>query len=389
MYGWDSLVLLQHLLDDGLSKTAIAERLGVSRRVVHHWIATGQLTRDFDTTPPRHYPPRRTLLAPYEAILAARLATYPELSAVRLYDEIRAAGYAGGITQVRAYVARVRPRPEPDPSVRFETAPGHQAQVDFAEFRLPWGKRYALVVVLGYSRVLWLKFYPRQTLATVISGLEEAFAAFGGVPTELLFDQMKAVIVEDQRADGGKLLENPEFLRFATHWGFRIRACRPYRAQTKGKVARPIRYIRGNFFYGREFIGDADLDAQRIVWLDSVATSASIAPRSACHVCDSRLRSGSTSSRSPSRAIARWSCRPPGSSAVRSRTSSPRPSPRSTWSGVGSRRIGSSPRRWPDESRPHRVAMRSAPSSQQSQATHRRCPLLEMPREGPTCCRDE
>lgn len=273
MYGWDSLVLLQHLLDDGLPKTAIAQRLGVSRRVVHHWIATGQLTRDLDATPPRHYPPRRTQLAPYHAIITARLATYPELSAVRLFDEVRAAGYPGGITQVRDYVARVRPHREIEPLVRFETAPGHQAQVDFAEFRLPWGKRYALVVVLGYSRLLWLKFYPRQTLATVIAGLEEVFAYFGGVPTELLFDQMKAVIVEDQRAAGGKLLENPEFLRFAAHWGFRIRACRPYRARTKGKVERPIRYVRGNFFYGREFIGDTDLDAQRLAWLDGVANA--------------------------------------------------------------------------------------------------------------------
>lgn len=271
MYGWDSLVLLQHLLDDGLSKTAIAQRLGVSRRVVHHWIATGQLTRDLDTLPPRQYPPRPTQLDSYTGIIRARLATYPELSAVRLFDEIRAAGYPGGITQVRDYVARVRPRPAPEPVVRFETAPGHQAQVDFAEFRLPWGKRYALVVVLGYSRLLWLKFYPRQTLATVITGLEEAFANFGGVPTELLFDQMKAVIVDDQRAAGGKLLENAEFLRCAAHWGFRIRACQPYRAKTKGKVERPIRYLRSNFFYGREFIGDADLDAQRLAWLDGVA----------------------------------------------------------------------------------------------------------------------
>ena len=86
------------------------------------------------------------------------------------------------------------------------------------------GQRYALLVVLGYSRLLWLKFYPKQTLATVISGLEEAFAYVGGVPTELLFDQMKAVIVDDHRLDGWKLLENPEFLRFAAHWGFRIRA---------------------------------------------------------------------------------------------------------------------------------------------------------------------
>ena len=271
MYGWDSLVLLQHLLDEGLSKTAIAQRLGVSRRVVHHWIATGQLTRDVDTAPPRQYPPRCTQLDPFTGIITTRLATYPELSAVRLYEEVRAAGYPGGITQVREYVARVRPRPEPEPVVRFETAPGHQAQVDFAEFRLPWGKRFALVVVLGYSRLLWLKFYPRQTLATVIAGLEEAFAYVGGVPRELLFDQLKAVIVEDHRHEDGKLLENAEFLRFAAHWGFRIRACRPYRAKTKGKVERPIRYIRSNFFYGREFIGDADLDAQRVAWMDGVA----------------------------------------------------------------------------------------------------------------------
>ena len=271
MYGWDSLVLLQHLLDEGLSKTAIAQRLGVSRRVIYHWLATGQLTRDVDVPVPRRAVPRATQLDPYVGIIAARLDTFPELSAVRLFDEVRASGYPGGITQVRDYVARVRPRPEPEPLVRFETAPGHQAQVDFAEFRLPWGKRYALVVVLGYSRLLWLKFYPRQTLATVIAGLEEVFAYFGGVPAELLFDQMKAVILDDQRADGGKLLENPEFLRFAAHWGFRIRACRPYRAKTKGKVERPIRYIRSNFFYGREFIGDADLDAQRLTWLDGVA----------------------------------------------------------------------------------------------------------------------
>ncbi len=273
MYGWDTLVLLQHLLDEGLSKSAIARRLGVSRRIVHHWIATGQLARDLDTMPSRAMPPRPTKLDPYQPIIHERLAAYPELSAVRLFEEVRKAGYVGGITQLRDYVARVRPRAEPEPVVRFETAPGHQAQVDFAEFRFPWGRRYALLVVLGYSRLLWLKFYPRQTLATVIAGLEEAFAYFEGVPRELLFDQMKAVIVEDQRADGGRLLENAEFLRFARHWGFRIRACRPYRAKTKGKVERPVRYVRSNFVYGRDFTGDADLDAQRLAWLDDVANA--------------------------------------------------------------------------------------------------------------------
>lgn len=271
MYGWDTLVLLKHLLEEGLSKQAIADRLGVSRRVIYHWLATGQVERDLAAMPPRCSAPRATKLDRYHGIIGERLDTYPALSAVRLFAEVQAAGYAGGITQVRDYVARVRPRPEPEPVVRFETAPGHQAQVDFAEFRFPWGKRHALLVVLGYSRLLWLRFYPRQTMAVVMAALEEAFAYFGGVPQELLFDQMKAVIVEDGRPDGDQLLANPEFLRFAHHWSFRIRACRPYRAQTKGKVERPVRYVRGNFIYGREFVGDADLDAQRRWWLDAVA----------------------------------------------------------------------------------------------------------------------
>ena len=110
-------------------------------------------------------------------------------------------------------------------------------------------------------------------MQVVMRGLEEAFTYFGGVPAELLFDQMKAVIIDDKRAGGGKLFENPEFLRFANHWGFRIRACRPYRAKTKGKVERPIHYVRHNFAYGREFIGDADLNAEALTWLARTANA--------------------------------------------------------------------------------------------------------------------
>ena len=175
------------------------------------------------------------------------------------------------MSQVQIYVRQTRPQPPVEPVIRFETEPGVQAQVDFAEVRFPWGKRHALLVVLGYSRLLWLAFYPRQTMQTVITGLEAAFTTFGGVPRECLFDQMKAVIVDDARPRGGKLLENPEFLRFAAHWGFRIRACRPYRAKTKGKVERPIHYVRGNFLYGRDFLGDGDLDAQAVHWVGATA----------------------------------------------------------------------------------------------------------------------
>jgi transposase len=273
MFGRETRMVLRHYLEQGTSKSALARQLGVSRDTIHRWIREGDLDRDLDTASVQYgpRPPAPTKLDRYKPIIEARLAAYPELSAVRLLEEIRAAGYTGGYSQLTAFVQRVRPTPPSEPVIRFETPAGRQAQVDFARFRFPWGIRYALLVVLGYSRLLWCRFYPRQDMATLVDGLEDAFVAFGGVPHELLFDQMKAVITRDLRLEGGALVRNAEFLRFAHHWGFTPRACRPYRAQTKGKVERPVRYLRGNFVYGRTFLHDADLDQQRQAWLDRVA----------------------------------------------------------------------------------------------------------------------
>ena len=273
MIGREKRVLLRHYLEQGMNKAVIARDLGVSRRTVYHWIETGQLDRELDEERvgygPRCLMPSK--LDPYKPLIDTRLKEYPKLTAVRLFKEVRAAGYPGSYNQVKRYVRKVRPRPPEEPVVRFETAPGRQGQVDFAHFRLPWGKRYALIVVLGYSRLLWVQFYTRQTMKALMHGLESSFSYFGGVPSELLFDQMKAVVIEDGRYDDGALVENPEFMRYAYHWNFRIRACRPYRAQTKGKVERPIRYLRESFFYGRTFTSDDDLNAQALHWLETEA----------------------------------------------------------------------------------------------------------------------
>jgi transposase len=273
MFGRETRMFLKHYLEQGASKSALARRLGVSRDTIHRWIRDGELDRDLDATavPYGPRPAVATKLGPYRGIIEARLAAYPQLSAVRLLEEIRAACYAGGYSQLKAAVRLIRPVPAPAPIIRFETPAGRPAQVDFARFRFEWGIRYALLVVLGYSRLLWCRFYPRQDMRTLVSGLEEAFVAFGGVPQELLFDQMKTVITRDLRLEGGALVRNAEFLRFARHWGFTPRACRPYRAQTKGKVERPVRYLRGNLIYGRDFLHDADLDHQTRHWLDRVA----------------------------------------------------------------------------------------------------------------------
>jgi transposase len=270
--GWEGRVLLRHYLDEGLTKSAIAERLGISRKTVTRLAQSGDLDRDLDE-PPRYKPrppvPRK--LDPYKSIIDARLEAYPKLSSVRLLEEIRAAGYDGGYSQLKEYVRAVRPHPPEEPVIRFETAPGRQAQVDFADFRFPWGKRYALVVVLGYSRLLWVRFFTRKDMRALLDGLEEAFSFFGGVPEEVLFDQMKSVITQDGRMNGEKLITNAEFVRFAAHYDFKVRACRPYRAQTKGKVERPISYLRKSFVYGRDFLNDADLDGQLQRWLDRTA----------------------------------------------------------------------------------------------------------------------
>ncbi len=272
MHGVFTRMLLHQLLEEaGGDRAEAARRAGVGRSTMYRWIDAGLLDQPLDSIRARYGPraPSPAKLEPFKPIIEARLSEFPRLSGTRLLAECRAAGYEGGITQLRDFLRRLRPAPEP--IIRFETEPGQQAQVDFAHCRLPWGVRYALIVVLGYSRLLWVRFYPRQDLRTLLFGLEACFAWWGGVVRELLFDQMRSVITRDERLAGGGLVRNLEFSRFARHCSFHVRVCRPYRAQTKGKVERPIRYLRDNFLYGRTFLSDADLNAQRLDWLATVA----------------------------------------------------------------------------------------------------------------------
>jgi transposase len=210
-------VLLRHYLEQGVGKAELARRFGVCRRTVYNWIETGQLDRDLDDVVV-HYAPRPSVsrqLDAYRGIIQARLQSYPLLTAQRIFEEIRAAGYSGGYTQIKEYVRSIRPRAPLEAVQRFETPAGFQGQVDFASFNLPWGRRYALLVVLGYSRLIWLKFFARQSMQCLFAGLESAFGFFGGVPQELLFDQMRAVVICDDRMSKGALVMNAEFLRFA------------------------------------------------------------------------------------------------------------------------------------------------------------------------------
>jgi transposase len=145
-------------------------------------------------------------------------------------------------------MAGLRPARPQEPLVRFETPPGRQMQVDWAEFRLDGLRWFAFVVVLGFSRWIFGRFVDDQRFETLRDLHVAAFAAFGGVPHEGLYDNMATVVLKRDVDGPGRHRFHDGMLALSRDWGFALRLCRPYRARTKGKVERGIRYVRESFF---------------------------------------------------------------------------------------------------------------------------------------------
>lgn len=269
------LMMILELHRQGLSVTAIARRTGRDPKTVRKYIEQGMEAPSYG---PRSVG-RPSKLAPYLDFLSERAAAFPDLSAARLTREIRELGYTGAYTAVKRYLAAVRPDYQPKPyEVRFETPPGVQAQVDFARFvvefeddpgtsRIVW----LFSLVLGHSRFLFARYVLHQDLQTLLRCHMQAFDALGGVPIEILYDRMKTAVTGE---DGlGHIIYNRSLLALASHYRFQPRACRPYRAKTKGKVERPFSYIRQDFFLARRFRNLEDMNVQLIDWLASVANA--------------------------------------------------------------------------------------------------------------------
>ncbi|WP_299657243.1 IS21 family transposase [uncultured Jannaschia sp.] len=271
MHGLREIVLIHDLKKQGLSLTAIARKVGCDRKTVRKYLECGL---EGPVYGPRQ--PRECLLDPYEDYLRERVMTFPDLSGARLLREIREMGYEGGYTRVTDFLREVRPPARIRFERRFETPPGRQAQVDFAEFTVSFTdepditrKVWLFSIILGHSRWLWGRFVASQNLQSVLRCHVAAFEAIGGVPEEVLYDRMKtAVIGED---DAGVVTYNASLVALLNHYGAIPRACRPYRAKTKGKVERPFRYIRQDFFLARTFRDLDDLNAQFDGWRATVA----------------------------------------------------------------------------------------------------------------------
>src|SRR3954465_5768392 len=265
------LMMILELHRQGLKVSAIARQLGIDRKTVAKYIARG-------LEPPAYgpRPPRSRATDPFVPYLRERLSAYPGLTAVRLWRELRERGKTQAYTAVKRAVAIIRPAAPLSVEVRFETPPGEQAQVDLARFEVeftdePGVRRivWLFALVLGHSRLIWARFVLHQDLQTLLRCHINAFADLGGVPREILYDRMKTAVTGED--PDGLVIYNRTLLDLARHYGFQPRACRPYRAKTKGKVERPFRYIREDFFLGTSFRNLDDLNLQFRHWLDTVA----------------------------------------------------------------------------------------------------------------------
>jgi len=257
----------------GASIRSMARDLGISRGAVARALARVQAQRQGRAAPRLGQRPRHRIVDPFEPILKELLVNYPHLTVERALQELRQRGFTGGYTVVRERVRLLRPRPAPAAVPRFETGPGHQAQMDFGVYDIDFtreGRRrvYLFSYLLGYSRRQYLRWVEAMDLLTTLREHVHAFRHLGGVARVCLYDNFKAVVLWHD-ADGP--LYNPKFLTFATHYGFRPQACRVRRPQTKGKCERKFFYVETSLLNGRTFETLEHLNEVTAWWLANMA----------------------------------------------------------------------------------------------------------------------
>lgn len=246
----------------------IATQLHVHRDTVRRVIETANVLRPAQSL-------RASQADPYVPFIRETLAKFPTLTASRLHAMVQGRGYAGGSDYFRRIVARHRPRPTAEAYLRLRTLPGEQAQVDWAHFdHIEVGKArrplMAFVMVLAYSRRIFLHFTLNARIDSFLLGHVLAFLAWGGVPRVILSDNLKSAVLERV---GPAIRFNPQYLAFASHHRFEARPVAVARGNEKGRVERSIRYIRDNFFAARSFTDVDDLNAQAKLWCDGPAAN--------------------------------------------------------------------------------------------------------------------
>jgi transposase len=249
----------------GLTIAQTARVLGLHPQTVAKWLARSRFA-------PRRSRPRRSVLDPFKGRITRLLDSHP-YSAQQIFQRLREEGYLGGITILRDYVRHIRPTKLPV-YLKLHFAPGECAQVDWGCFgTVAVGNTYRrlsfFVIVLAYSRQMYVEFTVAQTMEHFLACHEHAFAAFAGVPCKILVDNLKSAVL--QRLAGVAPVFNPRYLDFARHYGFGIEACNVARANEKGRVESGVGYVKKNFLRGLELTEFSAIQAAAQVWLDTIA----------------------------------------------------------------------------------------------------------------------
>ena len=261
--GWH---MIKEMRDQGMRIGKIAETMGISRPTVRRYLSARK--------PPQYSKKHRaSKLEAFKPYIAERIQKY-DLTAKRILEEIQAQGYTGGYTILKEYCRTLRKDRAILAVYRFETLPGKQSQIDFGDFgHIPVdGKRRKLYVfsyVLGFSRYRYVEFIIDIGTQNLENLHIHAFRYTGGIPDEILYDNLKQVVL-DRKIKAGESTFNPEFQRFSEYYGFVTRLCWPRRPQTKGKVENSIKYIKNNFFRGLEFESLQDLNNLALSWIQKV-----------------------------------------------------------------------------------------------------------------------
>lgn len=254
------------LKEQGFSIRSIARQLQLDRETVAKYLA--------NDTPTRVKVRKASKLDPYREIIAEMVASCPDIKAPVVLQRISSKGFSGEITIVRDLLRQLRgQRALRQPFIRFESAPGEQIQIDWGHFAsLTYGdssrKLYALAVVEGYSRMLYVYFSHSQQQESLHQGILEAFRYFGGIPKEIVVDNMLTAVTERV---GSVIRFNEAFLEFLGNFAIRPHACTIRAPHEKGKVENAIKYLRTNFWPLREVTSLDQAQEQVRHWLDTVA----------------------------------------------------------------------------------------------------------------------
>jgi transposase len=260
------IVRLHHA--EGWPVGTIAQQLGVHNSVVMRVLGQAGVV-------PAVTMPRPSKVDPYLPFIRETLEKYPRLRASRLLQMVQARGYTGKCSRFREIVATMRPRPRAEAYLRLATLPGEQGQVDWAHFgKLRVGRAerplMAFVMVLSWSRMMYLRFFLDARMPSFLRGHQLAFETLGGVPREILYDNLKSAVLERV---GDAIRFNETLLQLAGHYRFAPKPCAPARGNEKGRVERRIRYIRDNFFAARTYESLDDLNAQAEDWCTQIAAA--------------------------------------------------------------------------------------------------------------------